>query len=504
MKLCNARPAVCSTGIDAKWLCLLAVALLEYLLMTLSFYLNHFYEAVLVLPCLLFVGLSMAENRDPGTKRRLGLSFTAVLWFLFLQLVRNIRGQELHPAGLFLCTYLFAFPLASLLRDGEEKKGLKLFAGAYLAASFTLTVYALLLLGDAVPGWLAEDVYWDGSRLKAGCHPNISACILMIGMALCLTFLLDSKKKLHRLALSAVLALHVVAIGLTNSRTVILLTGVLMAGAFFFGFRKNTWPRFFLSIGISCAIVVGLFLGSGQIFRLHSQALLEKYTQAYYEEVQPAETEAAPPAELPEAPPAEEIPAEAEYEGEAYIEEEVQEESDLPIEIDPETGDISLKVESYQGDLRNDLKTLNGRFYIWEGAFLFLKKNPSALFWGTPAPGPEASFFCPFYVTHTHNSWVESLLNLGLPGFAAVVVFTVLAVWNALAILWKHSDDVWKRMVALLTLCILVASFMEPYLFISTYSYHFVDMLFFLCTGYMTCWQSKENHQLLAKLRAAK
>ena len=52
----------------------------------------------------------------------------------------------------------------------------------------------------------------------------------------------------------------------------------------------------------------------------------------------------------------------------------------------------------------------------------------------------------------------------------------------------------------MLTLCLMAAAFLEPYLFYTGISYHPVDFLFFLCAGYLAHWQEAYNRGILTAI----
>ena len=104
-------------------------------------------------------------------------------------------------------------------------------------------------------------------------------------------------------------------------------------------------------------------------------------------------------------------------------------------------------------------------------------------------------------IPHMHNAWLQCFMGMGIAGFLMAMLFTIRALWNSLVILLRHHRDVWKRNVALLTLCLMAASFVESYLFYTTVSYHLPDFLFFLCTGYLVQWQEEDNRRMRVWIR---
>ena len=105
--------------------------------------------------------------------------------------------------------------------------------------------------------------------------------------------------------------------------------------------------------------------------------------------------------------------------------------------------------------MSNDLRTLNGRTEIWAAAAEGLRANPRILLIGTEKVGETISpYWQRMDTLHAHNSWVEALYQLGLPGLVSALVLTVLALWNA-AVLLRRNNDLWKSCVAVVMLGLL-------------------------------------------------
>lgn len=537
------------SGFDPVYFYISVVALSVFMYISFGNYVTYLYEQLLAIPCALCLGNVLSRKITPTTKKYLCLSIFMVFWFTFLQVKRTFENGNIYSFGLFFSTYLFAFPLASLTQDGAQKKYLKLLASAFIVATLVLSGYGILLLLDIHPAFLVKYVYWDGARFCAFWHPNILACLLMIGFAFCSMFLFNANSRWSKAALCALLLLLLGMIALTNCRTVILLIGVYLGGHVFFTAVKQ--GRKWILPGLVAAVVLAIvvFTGSGKLYQLNHDALLEKYTAQYQDQLLPDETsipqdnsdstnhtepdqtdaEAAAGTAVEEesAISTEVVSDEAyidevydstEYTAEEYYEEEYEEhyeeeyyeeeyyeeeepEETLPVYVDPNTGEFALSAGSAQNSFWNDLSTLNSRSYIWTAARFAIREAPSILLWGVDKPGHYVSYYNFFYSAHTHNAWIECLMGLGLPGLLMAILFTLFAVWNSLIILLKHYQDTWKRGVALLTLCLLVSSIMEPYLFYTTSSYHLIDFMFFLCVGYMVHWQEEDNRNILSAVR---
>ena len=89
---------------------------------------------------------------------------------------------------------------------------------------------------------------------------------------------------------------------------------------------------------------------------------------------------------------------------------------------------------------------------------------------------------------HTHNSWVEVLFRLGLPGLFVALILTAVAVWGAVSLLLRNQD-MCKTCIALLVLCMLASGMLEPFFFVGNPACHFLDFILFLLIGYITQWR---------------
>lgn len=521
---------------DSVYNYILLAAGMVLLYMAFPSFTRSIYEQCLIVPTMLFVGAMKNRRVDHNRKMHWILPGAMVAWFLILQVKREINNEGIDSIGLFLSTYLFAFPLASILQDGDKKKALKMFAGAYLAAAVLLSVHGLLLVLDRLPAGFSKYVYWDGSRLGVFWHPNIAACLLMVGIIFGTTFWTQAKTGWSKSGYAFLIVLMVVVQALTNCRTAIILTGGYLAAQVFFTIIKHGKKWILPGFLALAVLTVVFYLGCMQIYQANENAMIRKYTEQYAEQltagsvdsagydeedyvVETTEPEDNLPAEDADAGSgAEETVKETEamqegigeesYEEENYEEENYEEALDedqgetIPIATDPYSGEVYLITESAQGSIEEDFGTLNSRTYIWSAARFAIRETPSILYWGMYNPGEYVSYYNFFPISHLHNAWMQCLVGMGAVGFLLSVVFTLITVWNCLIVLVKHYQDSWKRNVALLSACLLVAAILEPYLFYTTRDYHLVDFLFFLCSGYLLHWQEKDNCRIIEKIRS--
>ena len=439
-------------GRRIQFFCLLAV-----LLITLVFFLLEdrasglaylLVERWVTLPAMIFLGASLCREGDHRWQLYAGLAMIAL--FFLIQVLHLVLESEAKQIGTFVCAYGLCFPFAAATRDEKAQIGLKGMAGLILAVGAVLTVYTALLLLNAVPAYLSNYLYWDGSRLFAMGHPNICATLLMISMVFCAGLALKSRKLWVKIGLVGLMLAQFFALSLTNGRTTIILTCLLLGGIAFCVIRGRGWKRAALALLAAVVVMAAAFGASRAIYGWNQNRLIQLQKPAI------STTEAAAP--------------------------QTETETDAP----------ALVSNEYQGTLSGDLKTLNGRTFIWRYAIDGLQENPQVKLIGTEYVDVILSRYNPLPLYHTHNSWLEALYRMGLPGLAAALVITVLAVWSALVVLWRNTD-LWKSCVALLTLSLLGCAMLEPYLFVADVSYFYLDFLFLMCLGYLCLWRKEKD-----------
>lgn len=436
--------------------------LLAALLMILAFFLLEdrasgvaylLVERYLTVPAMVFLGVSLCRELPRRNRWYLYAGAAMACLFFLNQILHQVLEAEAKQVGTFLCAYALCLPFAAATEDANRQRGLKWMAGLFVAVGAVLTAYGVLLLLGAVPEYLQNYVYWDGARFYAMGHPNICATVLMIGLAFCVGFAIQSRKLWVRAVLGILALGQFAVLSLTNGRTTIILTCLLLGGMAFCALRGRGWKRLLPAVLAAVVVMAAAFGVSQTLFgwnqvRLMGQradAMAVPFITAKADDVQPEETNAA--------------------EG--------------------------LVSEQYQGTLANDLKTLNGRTVIWKNALKGLEENARVKFIGTEYVEMIMTRYAPLPIYHTHNSWLEALYRMGLPGLGAALVMTVLAVWSAAVVLWRNSD-LWKSCVALLTLCLLGCALLEPYLFVVDVSYYYLDFLFLMCLGYLGLWRGEK------------
>ena len=455
-------------------LLLLVVGVIEFLFITLESLFSgigyYLAETYVVVPCLLLLGYALREKPTAFAQKRLLLAGVAIFWFVIVQSIHKLSGMENHPMGTVFLVYLMAFPFAALT-DDRDNRGLRWIGGMFVTASLVLVFYTVLLLLNRIPAGLEGHLFWDGARLHPLWHPNIAASYFMMGIGFCLVFCTIARKLLAKAALILAILLQLMAMALTNCRTTLLLTGALLGGTLFFLIFKSSWKRFVLGLVAAALVLVCTFKVSGMLFQWNNDRLLASF-QAVQEE--PVLFQ-----EVKEASLASEIPADSE------------ESEDLIIMED--TGIILG--DNQQKSLMNDLRSLNGRTQIWEATLKAVRNDRSLKLWGTEYSGTIISIYHWFDVDHAHNSWLETLMRMGIPGLVIALVFTALSAWSGAKLLLSQSTPLWQKIAAMLTLCIMATGFLEPYLFITNVYYHVTDFAFFFLTGYLDYWCGHKQNQ---------
>lgn len=385
-------------------------------------------EIYSLIPAMLFLGATLSARLTRPMRNRLLFGTAFLVWFTVTKALHRIEGVEASNIGTFFCAYGMCLPFAWASGDGKKARGLKWILGLYLGLGALLVLYGLMLLGGCVPGFLRDSVHWDGTRFSAMSHPNICATLLMISIAVCLMCFGKLKKPWIR----GVLLLWIIAqfgvVTLTSARAATAFTCALIGGGLFCALRKSGWKRFAVAALAAVVLMGGLFVGSQKLYQVHK--------------------------------------------------------------VNMEASQAAGEIKSIQYGWSSDIKNLNNRTEIWSSAGKGLRDNPRILLEGTEYSGLIISQYNSFRVYHAHNSWFQVLYDMGLPGLLLALVLTAVVVYDALVLLWYNPEPM-KSVVALLVLCILGCSFLEPYLFGTYVSNQPIQFLFLLLSGYLDCWRAE-------------
>lgn len=428
-------------------LCLLIVIAVELLYFlpgeTADGIVYLFLEWKLVDVSILFLAASFCRKQLRQSRWYFLLALLAVIWCYVVRGVHLRLELTNKEPGTFVCAYLLCFPFAAAAGDGKKQWGLKCLAAVFALMGAVIGVYAVLLVTGRLPAFLDGYVFWDGARFGTMGHPNICATMLMISVGLTFGFAAQTKRIWQKCLLLLLTALEFWALSLTNGRATIVLTCALLGGILFCRLRKPGWKRLVLALAAAIAAMALLFGASRWIFSWNNDRL-------------------------------------------TVMAQQLGEETGLELN---EKG--QLKTENAQGTFSGSMKTLNGRTQIWAAGVEGIRENPRILLIGTEHVGQTISPHWRQEVQHSHNSWFETLYQLGIPGLLAALVLTGLAVWDGVALLWRN-DDLFHSCVSMVALCLMGCAMMEPYLFVANAQFHYFDFLFLLCLGYMTQWRGQK------------
>lgn len=106
---------------------------------------------------------------------------------------------------------------------------------------------------------------------------------------------------------------------------------------------------------------------------------------------------------------------------------------------------------------------LNGRYRIWENTFTLFRQEPKILLWGESAYHPmekinamrtEAGLLS---VSHVHNTFLQILLENGIPGLLLYLSFIVIFIWQAVKLMLDPTIPLWQKIVPVPAIGCLIA-----------------------------------------------
>ena len=172
-----------------------------------------------------------------------------------------------------------------------------------------------------------------------------------------------------------------------------------------------------------------------------------------------------------------------------------QEDVDLPTkqELDENYRNVDIWINedgfltdgvSNQGTLKEDMGTLNGRKDTWSAIVEAFRNSKDLRLFGTSRFRdrilPE--------MAHAHNSWLQMMVQLGIPGLVFSLVLTAEILIACARVLLRCRDKA-KITMTMWVLCMLPIGFMEPFLFNAGH----VGDLFILVSGYLWAWGRKRD-----------
>lgn len=410
-------------------------------------------DYLLAIPALAFLMLCFARGFKGKGITTMVLSLVMLFWFGLVQGIRAYFDISTLEPGEMLCFYALALPLAYGMADGRRQWGLNALAALFLVEGIQVLLLTVGLYLEVLPDFCANVVRWAKGRLVQLYQPNNCGALLLVSIGVTFGLSFRTQKRWLRCLLIVLAALEFAVQTLTESRTNITFTCLLVGGILFCAIRGTGWKRALTGLAVGAVVVVVMFLASQKLYDLHLQYLNRETLQEAQEQAKQTDQNGA----------------------------------------EAETQTPTEPVKTLQGrSFLKHMPTLNGRTGIWEASLRGVAHNPKILLCGADSVisvlAEEGS-----KGQHTHNSYLETLYTLGIPGLVMALILTVLAVRAALLLLWKNTD-VWKSSVALITLCMLGCSLLEPFLFAAKYYHHYLSLFFLAAVGYLHQWcaESKE------------
>ena len=308
----------------------------------------------------------------------------------------------------------------------------------------------------------------------------------MVGIGFGLMLLSMAKKVWLKIVWAILMILLFLTLALTNCRSAVIMSSLLMAGFVFFAISRKDFVRFVAGAMAAVLVAAGCFFGSQELFARHQKRVLENLPIAQVLQIR-GQTEATSPVIASAVQP----PF-----------------ASSKMDVSVNTGRFIASIApnsvgmSPQKPLLESFPSFGGRTPIWQEEIKAIRQFPRVALFGVDYVMEFLQRTGNRSYIHSHNSWMEVLMILGIPGLVMAGIFTLLAIWLVFATLLSRKTQLWMKTVAMLVICILGTAMTEPYLFLSGHvvsqghMFHHVDFSFFLCLGYLAYWRAENrNHQ---------
>ena len=437
-------PEKCRFSKRAALLILLFVILCE-ILVTLSYERGILAVQHYAMPvAFAFLGMTLLSGRTKvSVDERIALLYPA--WYLISRLL--LRELYLDDSFYNFCSlcliYALAFPFAHWAKDEQRKAGLCAVAILFAVAYGILAWIGVMAAVGRQPITLpylgtAFTIEENGiKRLGMSTHPNVTAGIFFSALVLTIWFAFHFKK--HWAILPAVvlgLGLYL-AIGLTDSRTVMLQVSVLFAAIVFLSFQRLKIPsqiiRYLIAFGAAAAVLLLTYFSFS--------AMIEWLNLAYHQMIPNAIAEAADQA--------------------------AQEMEHLSA-----GRSVLLAADS-----------LYGRNVHYRGVFKLIAEHPDVLIRGTRVS--DLGMVMDYLEgVNAHNSYLQILIDAGIVGLAIAVWFTIRVFWVAVKVVFYHEkrSTFADKVLAVIPVTLLLNAVTESYVFTELKPYY--CLIFFLTLGY--------------------
>lgn len=450
------------TGRTAFALCFLLACVLFYPLRTTA---NRMYQ-YLLFPWGVALAYPVLTRRVTVQSPGLLALTVFFIWFLFSCFINR-------SYSFFSCSNLWLTHIAVLFVLYFQPEGRSLHAvlreaewSAHLLAVLCFPVYLCGIFASLTqrPIDIGLGVFIgmvDEQRLFIFAHPNTVASVAVISLLLS-CYIAIRHKGLLRMAHILNICVMFLGVALTQSRTSAIALSMAAAILVFCALHGHMQR---ILTPVTAAILTAVLCLMLQQSTWPALASLSNYIHSSAEiSIQMDDTASCTTTAEPTANPAS-----------ASLSPEAQ--NDRSSEI------IDIDVRS----LNQHFSDFSGRTALWSGALTFLRDHPVKLLTGVSQLGVQESLmpYCPQIETvgDTHNSYVQLLVSVGLPGLLSVLCFLVSQVKPIVRVLGAPAEGALRGAYVLSTipLALIVISLMETILFSAN---NLSNPVFFLALGW--------------------
>lgn len=401
-------------------------------------------------------------------------------WFVVCTLVNGDHYLEFNLRFVYgvVLTFGVGLPLFQVLEGKAREQWLTIVALCFaLAALFMALVSTYACLKDcrvSIPGMEGE-VGIISYRLYAfGKHPNEVGCLLNLGLLCWLMLAFRSRIMWQKVLCLFPLLPICFAMSLTVSRTAIAITSLALGGGCLVAItEKGTWKRWVIGV-VVMAMVSGMAL-------YVMMTGIPKLLPSGAPDANPVVIATVAPAEAAQ-PTATAAPMEETLATDTSTEDSQDADSAAPA-VEPESAPIDTsRNHIWQRSFTDGMGTFSMRTEIWQSGIDYLKQNPRTLLLGNTdgqvARIPNRALDREIY--HMHNTYLEVLLQAGIPGLVMFVFVLLSLLWYAAKQFFCTRTPAWRRVLAAAPVVMLICTLMEIY---PSVSGHASDMMMFALIG---------------------
>ena len=449
---------------------------------------------------MLFVSTWLGQDLEPIGKKLVKLGALCIGWLAVLTAVDFLRITHIVTDGLRfslytpLLEYLMLLPFGAIRREEKRYRGLELMGAAFSGGAVLLLCMFAMQTFNIIPEGLLDILGRYSMEMRVAWSANIYASVFLIAIGFQMFFIFTVKKRWLKILLALLMVPEYCAIGLTQSRAVVALAAALAAGAVFITihdghFRKESICSLLLGILAAGLVLVTLSCCMQALEHLRYARLGDNPKQLQKAISLGKLAAVAFLAVLPLLLIA--------WSG--WLQKERFRKILLVVlaavfAAAILTGLYLLGAKQSGGESVSLARMLFGvRIDIWQSALENIGKNPRILLTGV-LPGEEFPLWVgERQIFHTHNAWIQTLIDYGLVSLILALLLTWAALKNALQLIFSAWASRPQKIVGILILAILGAEIYETNLFFVPCPYQFANIAFLLCTGYAVYWVRREK-----------